>query len=522
MANVFKPKRSSTAAKVPTTTDLASGEIGVNMADQKVYINNGTSVVQVGAGKLSGHADVTLTSLTTGQTLQWNGTAWVNVTGGGGAVTGVTATAPVVSSGGTAPVISMAAATASVNGYMTSTYAAKLDGIAAGATANTGTVTNVTGTAPISVATGTTTPAISISAATTLAAGSMSAADKSKLDGIASGATANTGTVTSVSGTGTASGLTLSGNVTTSGSLTLSGTVNSLAAGSYGISVTGSAASCTGNSATATTASSVNSVINGASFANNWNTDFQNTTAYTTKIAGDTSTGSATGGPGGTWWFQQNMRHSNSGGYWGVQVAWGWEDNANILKTRNVQNGTFGSWVTYINSSNIGSQSVNYATSAGSCTGNAATATTATNLSGGSISATTGAFSGLITTAANTAAFTGANDTTLSVRSNGSAAATMSFHRPGVYAVNFGLDTDNVLKVGGWSMGGVAHAILHAGNFSSYAAKAGAAGSIVETPNTISANYTMTTGSNGVSAGPITIATGVTVTIPTGSNWVIV
>jgi hypothetical protein len=48
-----------------------------------------------------------------------------------------------VSSGGTTPAISMAAATASVNGYMTSTYASKLDGIAAGATANTGTVTSV-------------------------------------------------------------------------------------------------------------------------------------------------------------------------------------------------------------------------------------------------------------------------------------------------------------------------------------------------------------------------------------------
>ena len=52
----------------------------------------------------------------------------------GGTVTGVTANAPVASSGGTDPVISMAAATALVNGYMTSTYAGKLDGIAAGAT----------------------------------------------------------------------------------------------------------------------------------------------------------------------------------------------------------------------------------------------------------------------------------------------------------------------------------------------------------------------------------------------------
>ena len=49
-------------------------------------------------------------------------------------VSAVTGTAPVVSSGGTAPAISMAAATASVDGYMSSTYAGKLDGIAAGAT----------------------------------------------------------------------------------------------------------------------------------------------------------------------------------------------------------------------------------------------------------------------------------------------------------------------------------------------------------------------------------------------------
>ena len=86
-------------------------------------------------------------------------------------------------------------------------------------------VTSVSGTAPI-VSSGGTTPAISISAATTSAAGSMSAVDKTKLDGIASGATANTGTVTSVSGTGTVSGLTLSGSVTSSGNLTLGGTLS--------------------------------------------------------------------------------------------------------------------------------------------------------------------------------------------------------------------------------------------------------------------------------------------------------
>ena len=54
---------------------------------------------------------------------------------------------------------------------------------------------------------------------------SFTTADETKLDGIAPGATANTGTVTSVGGTGTVSGLSLSGTVTTSGNLTLGGTL---------------------------------------------------------------------------------------------------------------------------------------------------------------------------------------------------------------------------------------------------------------------------------------------------------
>lgn len=48
-------------------------------------------------------------------------------------VTSVTGTAPIVSSGGNTPAISMAAASSGVNGYMTGTYATKLDGIAANA-----------------------------------------------------------------------------------------------------------------------------------------------------------------------------------------------------------------------------------------------------------------------------------------------------------------------------------------------------------------------------------------------------
>jgi hypothetical protein len=50
---------------------------------------------------------------------------------------------------------------------------------------------------------------------------------------------------------------------------------------------------------------------------------------------------------------------------------------------------------------------------------------------------------------------------------------------------------------------------------------AATASPILESYQTISSNYTITTGSNGFSVGPVTIATGVVVTVPTGQVWLI-
>jgi hypothetical protein len=47
--------------------------------------------------------------------------------------------------------------------------------------------------------------------------------------------------------------------------------------------------------------------------------------------------------------------------------------------------------------------------------------------------------------------------------SGGTNAAVMSFHRPGAYAINMGLDTDNVFRLGGWSDGAIRIAISAAG-----------------------------------------------------------
>jgi len=43
-----------------------------------------------------------------------------------------------------------------------------------------------------------------------------------------------------------------------------------------------------------------------------------------------------------------------------------------------------------------------------------------------------------------------------------------------------------------------------------------------EHANTISVNYSITSGNNAVAAGPITINSGITVTIPTGSRWAVI
>jgi len=48
-----------------------------------------------------------------------------------------------------------------------------------------------------------------------------------------------------------------------------------------------------------------------------------------------------------------------------------------------------------------------------------------------------------------------------------------------------------------------------------------AGGVIFENSLTISANYTLSTSKNGLSVGPVTINSGVSVTVPSGQRWVI-
>lgn len=113
--------------------------------------------------------------------------------------------------------------------------------------------------------------------------------------------------------------------------------------------------------------------------------------------------------------------------------------------------------------------------------GNAATATSATtagsvtnglttsNYSSYALPLSGGSLSGLLVgSPTGVVAFTSANDngnfSVRSISSNASSPAVMSFHRPGIYAINMGLDTDNVFKIGGWSAGIVSMALTGAGS----------------------------------------------------------
>jgi hypothetical protein len=152
--------------------------------------------------------------------------------------------------------------------------------------------------------------------------------------------------------------------------------------------------------------------------------DFRNTPAGTMRHNGDDANlGSS---PGGTWWFYDHYRHSNGSNFWGVQVAWGWEDQANRLATRNVTGGSFGGWVYYLNSSNFSSYAL--------------------SRSGDTMSSIL-----YFLTNNGGQAVNNSSSAALQAYSTGNNSAYMSFHKGGHYAINMGLDNDNVFRIGGWS-----------------------------------------------------------------------
>jgi hypothetical protein len=111
--------------------------------------------------------------------------------------------------------------------------------------------------------------------------------------------------------------------------------------------------------------------------------------------------------------------------------------------------------------------------------GNAATATTASSVTNGlttsnyssyALPLAGGTMTGLVVGSPTAAGVTilnsndNGNFSVRSISSSSTSPASMSFHRPGLYAINMGLDTDNVFKIGGWSAGIIMMSLSGAGN----------------------------------------------------------
>jgi len=238
-----------TAANVTGVVAVANGGTGLSStpANGALDIGNGTNFTRT---TLTQGTGITIT----------NAAGSITIASSVTPVTSVTGTAPVVSSGGTTPAISMAAATASVNGYLTSTDWTTFNGkqpagsyvTVGGAlgTPSSGTLTNCTfptlnqntsGTAAglsatLAVASGgtglTTTPAngaLDIGNGTGFTRTTLTQGTGISITNASGSITISAtggGTVTSVGGTGSVNGITLSGTVTTSGNLTLGGTLS--------------------------------------------------------------------------------------------------------------------------------------------------------------------------------------------------------------------------------------------------------------------------------------------------------
>ncbi len=160
------------------TKNFTASPGSLNQQVGHLYVNTTNGTANAGWVGFGGEA------VNIGDMAIWNGSAWdLNASGSGEqGVLSVSSTAPLVT-GGTAsnPNLSISAATPSSSGVggsagsLSAVDKEKLDGISSGAAP--GTVTNVSGTAPIDVVNGGTTPSISIDNGTTQAVGAVRLAD---------------------------------------------------------------------------------------------------------------------------------------------------------------------------------------------------------------------------------------------------------------------------------------------------------------------------------------------------------
>ena len=371
-------------------------------------------------------------------------------------------------------------------------------------------------------------PYQSATAATAMLAAGSNGQVLTLASGVPSWATPTTGTVTSVSGTGTVSGISLSGTVTSSGSLTLGGTLDLSAPPAIGGTT---ANTVRGTTITATTkfvspffeaATSAGGALrnSGGTSQLSWGAGGGDnlTLSVSTNINGTNAQIDIS--PTGT-----GHVHIKPTGVNSVEIA-----PTSIGTINNMSIGATTAAAGYFTTLSLTSTlSVNGSTgTAGQVlTSNGASAPTwQANINGITIAddTTTNATRYLTFTSATTGDITTANVASTKLQfnpSNGlfSLGGTSAIKLPvGTVAerptpaagmLRFNDDTDVFEGYNGTAWGSIGGG----SNITAYG--------LWENASVISANYTIGTNNNATSAGPITINSGVTVTVPTGSRWVV-
>jgi hypothetical protein len=215
--------------------------------------------------------------------------------------------------------------------------------------------------------------------------------------------------------------------------------------------------SCTGNAATATLATTATNATNAT-----------NATTAATATNANALQG-YTIGAGGNGIVQRDASGYINGTYYNGTGTFPATAGANTtgMGTFTGTNGTdnYGRGYTAAAAATLLSgQTMNINGSSTSCSGNAATATQASNAS---VVNNTGGFTMGYSAASTAVGTVGALGPYVGFGQNSTYAAGFSLHRSGAYAINVGLDTDNVFRIGGWSDGASTYRIQSdtAGNF---------------------------------------------------------